>query len=385
VTDTARTEPGDPLDDEALPADRPRSVGRRILSGFLSYGVVALAVYYLLTNLQTDDFSSAIALITAPMLLASVVLGVINLATNWPPIVVALPGLKVREAAVTNTAGAALSNTVPEGGAIATGLNYAMLRSWGFTLGDTTSEVLVTGTWSQLMKYVLLALGLIAVVLQGWGPQWVVWVALGLTVLVALAIVLLTLVLRSERFASRLGAWCDRVVGRLRRRVARIPDPGLTEGLPLFRTQMVRLLRLCWGRLTVTMLVSQLTVVLVLGLSVRAQGLDQETISWAVILVAWGLVTFASLLIPTPGGLGVAEVVLVGVLGHGLPESDQAAVLAAVVLYRIATFLVPIPIGLVTYLYWRMSTSWRRPVNSRGPSVTAPATATATASPTPDG
>ena len=88
-----------------------------------------------------------------------------------------------------------------------------------------------------------------------------------------------------------------------------------------------------------------------------------------MILVAWGLVTFASLLIPTPGGLGVAEVVLVGVLGHGLPASDEAAVLAAVLLYRIATFLVPIPIGLVTYLYWRMSTAWRCPVNSRGPSA----------------
>ncbi len=371
MTETAGTAPGGAVDDPALPEDRPRSVGRRILSGLLSYGVVALAVYYLLTNLQTDDFTSAVTLITAPMLLASVVLGVVNLATNWPPIVVALPGLKVREAAVTNTAGAALSNTVPEGGAVATGLNYAMLRSWGFTLGDTTSEVLVTGTWSQLMKYALLAIGLVAVALQGWGPGWVVWVALGLTVLVVLAIVLLTLVLRSEHFASRLGAGCDRLVGRIRRRIRRIPDPGLTEGLPLFRTQMVRLLRLCWGRLTVTMLVSQLTVVLVLGLCVRMQGLDRATISWAVILVAWGLVTFASLLIPTPGGLGVAEVVLVGVLGHGLPESDQAAVLAAVLLYRIATFLVPIPIGLVTYLYWRMSTSWRRPVNSRGPSATS--------------
>jgi uncharacterized protein (TIRG00374 family) len=371
VSETAGTAAGGAGDDPALPEDRPRSVGRRILSGFLSYGVVALAVWYLLTNLQTEDFSSAIELITAPMLVASVVLGLVNLATNWPPIVVALPGLRVREAAVTNTAGAALSNTVPEGGAVATGLNYAMLRSWGFSLGDTTSEVLVTGTWSQLMKYALLAIGLVAVVLQGWGPEWVVWVALGLTVLVVLAVVVLTLILRSERFARRLGAWCDRVVGRLRRRVSRIPDPGLTEGLPLFRTQMVRLLRLCWGRLTLTMLVSQLTVVLVLGLCVRMQGLDRATISWAVILVAWGLVTFASLLIPTPGGLGVAEVVLVGVLGHGLPESDQAAVLAAVLLYRIATFLVPIPIGLVTYLYWRNSTSWRRPVNSRGPSATS--------------
>ena len=369
MTDTTGTEPHRALDDAGLPTDRPRTVGRRIVSGLFSYGLVALAVWYLLTNLQTGEWTSAMALVTGPMLVVSVVLGVVNLATNWPPIVVALPGLQVREAAVTNTAGAALSNTVPEGGAVATGLNYAMLRSWGFTLGDTTSEVLVTGTWSQMTKYILLAVGLVAVVLQGWGPVGLEWVALGLVVLVGVAIVLLTLILRSEAFAARLGAWCDRVIARVRRRVPRIPDPRLDEGLPLFRTQMVTLLRLCWGRLTATMLVSQLMVVLVLGVCVRMQGLDESTISWAVILVAWGLVTFASLLIPTPGGLGVAEVVLVAVLGHGLPQSDEAAVLAAVLLYRIATFLVPIPIGLVTYLYWRKSTAWRQPVNSRGPSA----------------
>jgi uncharacterized protein (TIRG00374 family) len=361
------TAPEIALDEEGLPADRPHSVGRRIVSGFLSYGVVVLALWFLFTNMQTGDWTSAIALITGPMLLVAVVLGVVNLATNWPPIVVTLPGLRVREAAVTNTASAALSNTVPEGGAVATGLNYAMLRSWGFTLGDITSEVLVTGTWSQLTKYVLLAIGLVVVVLQGWAPDGTGWIAAVLVVLVAVAILLLALILRSEAFAARLGGWFDRLATWLRRRFHRMPDPGLAEGLPVFRTQMVGLLRLCWGRLTVTMLISQLTVVAVLGICVRMQGLDESTISWAVILVAWGLVTFASLLIPTPGGLGVAEVVLVGVLGYGLPTSDQAAVLAAVLLYRIATFLVPIPIGLVTYLYWRRSTAWRRPVDSRGP------------------
>ena len=369
VNEVAGNEPGDVLDDEGLPTDRPRTVGRRIVSGVVSYGVVVLAIWFLLTSLQSGDWTSAVALITGTMVAASVVLGLVNLATNWPPIVVALPGLRVREAAVTNTAGAALSNTVPEGGAVATGLNYAMLRSWGFTLGDTTSEVLVTGTWSQLTKFILLAIGLTAVVVQDWAPDGVEWIALGLVALVVVAIVILARILRSAAFAARLGAWCDRVVARIRHRIHRLPDPGLTEGLPLFRTQMVGLLRLCWGRLTATMVISQLTVVLVLGICVRMQGLGAETISWAVILVAWGLVTFASLLIPTPGGLGVAEVVLVGVLGHGLPESDQAAVLAAVLLYRIATFLVPIPIGLVTYLYWRQSTAWRRPVNSRGPSA----------------
>ena len=213
------------------------------------------------------------------------------------------------------------------------------------------------------------------VALQGWGPPNLVWAAIILVVLVVVALVLLTLILRSAGFAGRLGARVDGWADAVRRRFSRFPDPNLTEGLPLFRTQMVGLLRLCWGRLTSTMVISQLTVVLVLGICVRMQGLDEATISWAVILVAWGLVTFASLLIPTPGGIGVAEIVLVGVLGHGLPASDQSAVLAAVLLYRIATFLVPIPIGLVTYLYWRQSTAWRRPVDSRGPSAHAPAPA----------
>lgn len=359
----------EPTDEELL-AQPQRGVGHRIVSGLLSYGIVIIALAYLFGQLSSGgDWTSALALITGWMVVVAVVLGVVNLATNWPPISIALPGLRLREAAVTNTASAALSNTVPEGGAVATGLNYAMLRSWGFSLGDITSEVLVTGTWSQLMKYTLLAIGLVAVALEGWGPSSTPWWALALAVLVVAALVVLGLILRSRAFAERLGHWADDLVRLARRAVHRIPEPSMADSVPTFREALVSLLRLCWGRLTVAMLVSQLTVVLVLGICCRMQGLDEATISWAVILVAWGLVTFASLLVPTPGGLGVAELVLVGVLGYGLPQSDQAAVLAAVVLYRIATFLVPIPIGLVTYLYWRKSDAWRHPVGTRGPSA----------------
>ena len=123
--------PGETSDDAGLPKDRPHGVLRRIISGVLSYGVVVFALWYLFSQLHTSTESqSALALITWWQVLVVVVLGVVNLATNWPPIVIALPGLRIREAAVTNTASAALSNTVPEGGAVATGLNFAMLRSW---------------------------------------------------------------------------------------------------------------------------------------------------------------------------------------------------------------------------------------------------------------
>ncbi len=134
---------------------------------------------------------------------------------------------------------------------------------------------------------------------------------------------------------------------------------------------MVGLLRARGGRLTVAMLVSQLTAGAILGIACRSQGLGFDTISWAMAYTAFGLATFASLLVPTPGGLGVAEIVLVGVLSYGLPDSDTTAVIAAVILYRLATFLVPIPIGLVTYLYWRNSTAWRCPVDSKPVTLTA--------------
>jgi uncharacterized protein (TIRG00374 family) len=360
----------------ASPHDPPHQIGRKIIRGALTYGVIFLAVWFLIRNLQSsDDLAGAVKLISWWQVVVISVLGVVNLATNWPPLVVALPGLRYREAAVTNTASAALSNTIPEGGAAATGLNYAMLRSWGFSLTDTTDEVLVTGTWSQFTKYILLSIGLIVIVLHGEAPPGTIWIALGMAIAVAIAVVLLGLILRSEAFARRLGRWIDNLVGHVMGWFHKANPSHLVTTLPNFRTSMVSLLRFCWHKLTVAEIVSQLTVVFVLGVACRMQGLDESTINWAVILVAWGAVTLASLIVPTPGGIGVAEIVLVTVLGYGLPDSLTPAILGAVILYRIATFIVPIPIGLATYFYWRKSTAWRRPTNSRGPSAKKEATA----------
>jgi putative heme transporter len=365
-------------DDAGLPKDRPRSVGRKIVSGVLSYGVVVLAIWFLFKSLYgSKDEPVTLAPITVTQVVVICLLGVVNLATNLPPIVVALPGLLYKEAAVTNTASAALSNTVPEGGAVATSLNFAMLRSWGFALSDITSEVLVTGLWSQMTKYILLAISLVAWVIEGVAPPNTVWVAVGLSVLVVIAVYLLAMIIRSKAFAIKLGVWTDKLMRRLTKHIKRITPPDLEVELPRFRTLLVALLARCWQRLTVAMLFSQLFVCFVLGVACRMQGLGESTVSWATILVAYGAATFASLLVPTPGGLGVAEIVLVGVISYGLPASLQPAVLSAVILYRIATFLVPIPIGLVTYLYWRRSTAWRRPIDSRRitplPGVVGPA------------
>ena len=69
----------------------------------------------------------------------------------------------------------------------------------------------------------------------------------------------------------------------------------------------------------------------------------------------------------TPGGLGVVELALItGLAAAGGPRAEVAA---AVLIFRALTYVLPIPIGLGSYVFWRHNRSWRREPN------TAPRTA----------
>jgi uncharacterized protein (TIRG00374 family) len=59
----------------------------------------------------------------------------------------------------------------------------------------------------------------------------------------------------------------------------------------------------------------------------------------------------------TPGGLGVIELALIG--GLDAAGGAHAQVVAAVLVYRLPSSVLPIQLGLVTYVWWRRNTSWR--------------------------
>jgi uncharacterized membrane protein YbhN (UPF0104 family) len=362
---TEEPDPGSP-DQEGLPRDRPRSVLRRIVGGALSYGVILVVFWSLLGKLREAQTAGLeLAPITAAQVLVVTVLGLVNTCTNLPPIMLTLPGLRFREAFVTNTASSALSNTVPEGGAVATGLNFAMLRSWGFTLDRITSSYLTTGIWTNLCRYSLLALAMVVLATTETVASWVPWVALAAMALMVVAVLLLVLALHREAFAQRLGAiigWALRPVMKLLHKPA-IDD--MDERVDSFRKLIAETAGNVWGSLTATMLLSQLTAFVILGVALRMQGIDEATVSWSRIIVAWGGMSLASLIVPTPGGLGVAEAALAAILSPAVPDSQTANMVSAIVLFRGATWFLPIPIGSVSYLFWRKTTRWRRTAEDR--------------------
>ena len=285
-----------------------------------------------------------------------------NLATYQFLVVATMPGQTLRQATVLTETGTAISNTVVGGAAIAVGLTYTMNSSWGFSRSRTSVSLLVSGLWNNLAKLGLpvLALALLAFT----APPSTGRLLAGLAGLGGLAttVGLLVLLLRSREGAARLGRTAARVASAALRPLRRAPVEGWDDAITKFRDRTVLLLRARWHWITLATLVSHLSLFLVLLLALRFVGVDGDRVSWVEALAVFAFARLLTAVPFTPGGLGVVELALItGLAAAGGP---RAAVAAAVLLFRALSYVLPLPIGLATYLFWQRNRSWRRPPNS---------------------
>ncbi|MGY1691099.1 flippase-like domain-containing protein [Geodermatophilus sp. SYSU D01105] len=290
-----------------------------------------------------------------------------NLATYQFLVVATMPGQTLRQATVATLSTTAVSNTVVAGGAIAVGLTYAMNSSWGFSRSRTSVSLLVSGLWNNFAKLALpvLALSLLAF-RSAPGTGRVVAGLAGLAGL-AVAVVLLGLLLHSRAAAARIGTAAGRAASALVRPFGRPPVHGWDRATTRFRDRTALLLRARWHWITLTTLVSHLSLFLVLLVALRVVGVPADDVGVVEALAVFASARLLTAVPFTPGGLGVVEVALIA--GLAAAGGDRALVAAAVLVYRVLTYVLPIPLGLGTYLFWRRNRSWRRPPN------TAPRTA----------
>jgi putative heme transporter len=205
--------------------------------------------------------------------------------------------------------------------------------------------------WNNFVKLgmPIVALGLLVVsgdAADGLGPAAVVGLVVFLLALAGFAFGL-----SGERRAARLGRALAGAAAALRRLVRRPGRPDWEHGAVAFRAQAITLLRGRWHWLTLTTLTSHLSLFLVLLLALRHVGVSESEVSWVEALAAFALVRLLSAFPVTPGGLGVVELGLAAALV--LAGGQEAQVVAAVLVFRVLTFLLPIPIGAFTWWLWR--------------------------------
>lgn len=281
-----------------------------------------------------------------------------NIVSYWWVVMSSLPGSNFWQVMKVTSTSTAVANSLPGGGAIGVGVTYGMYSQYGFTKAEISLSILVTGVWNNFVKLGMPVVALVLLVIQGKATSGLILASLiGLAVLIG-AIVVFALILKSEKAAIAVGERLGKIVSSFMKPFGKRPIEGWGEGFARFRRDCLGLLRKRWLPLTLSTLVSHLSLYLVLLLSLRHVGVSEAEVSAVEVLAAFSFIRLVTALPITPGGLGVVELGATAALVAA--GGDEAAVVAAVLVYRALTYLLPIPFGLLTYLRWRQGSQRRR-------------------------
>ena len=132
--------------------------GRRkqIVLGALGLVVVVVTFAVVLPRIASyTDVWAVVKQLDATWLLALGAAVVVNVITYAPPWMIALPGLRFRQALPFTQASTALTYVAPGGGIVGMAGSYGLLRMWGFGSSDVARAVTLTGIWNQLANLLL--------------------------------------------------------------------------------------------------------------------------------------------------------------------------------------------------------------------------------------
>jgi uncharacterized membrane protein YbhN (UPF0104 family) len=263
----------------------------------------------------------------------------------------ALPGLGFLRGMLLNFVGSCVSNVVPFGGVAGTGVNLAMTRRWKYGTSAFVRFVAVTHLLNIVAKLALPALALAALLMTGTVASGSLIIAASIASAALLCLLALVgVVLATESSARALGAATQPLADIASRLIPRLSRVDTRHAFTEFRLHTADLLRGAWGRLTAGMLGYSGMQFLLFLLCLRMIGL---TAPIPVVLAAFAMERTMTLVVITPGGLGLAETMstLVLVALH----VDPVASAAGVVIYRAFTYLFEIPVGGVWLIGWWIS------------------------------
>ena len=334
---------------------------KRLLFGGLGLAVVVVTFAVVLPRIASySDVWAQVKNLDTAWLVALGLAVVVNVVTYAPPWMIALPGLRFRQALPFTQASSALTYVAPGGGLVGMAGSYGLLRTWGFGSSDVARAVTLTGIWNQLANLLLPVVAVLLLSAQHQRDPLLTTVALVGGIVFGVAVSLLALVFWSDGLARGIGDVVQSAGNRLLRRVRRGPLDGWPERLVHFRRATVDLIRRRWAALTVAAIVGNVTVFVVLLVSLRAVGVGASEISWVEAFAGWSLARALQLIPLTPGGVGPVELGMTGILvGFGGPN---AGVVAAVLLYRAFTILPTLLLGLATMGAWK----WLGPGRTEG-------------------
>lgn len=338
----------------AAPPARPRPTRRQVVLRGLVLGGI-LGIVFLVVLPRIVDYRAVVAALGAltPGQLAVLALAsAVAYIANAGPCRVLIQALTWPRAVAADVSGRAVVSTIPGPTDIAT--KFVLYRQWSIPADTASAGIVFAAFFETFSSLVLPAIATVGVILAGreTRPQALLFALLGVLVLVV-ATMLLMAIVRSEPLARRVGRWLDSLARHVWTLFRKTPPANIVQNVLELRARSTDILTQ-HGLLAFAAAVgAKLAWFLVLEASLWAVGVAPDVLPPSAVLAAMAVVGIIALIPITPGAVGVTEVAYIGVLtsvaGTGLTEE----ITAAIVLFRIAQWLVPIPIGWITLLILR--------------------------------
>jgi uncharacterized protein (TIRG00374 family) len=320
----------------------------RIIGRVLMLVIAAVALYGLAPQLL-DMWDSVPRLSgIAPLWFAVMFLLMTgSYASVWWLTRIALPQVPWFVAATSQLVSNAVAKAVPGGAAMGAAAGYRMLAVSGVNKGTAGAALTATGIISNA---VLLMLPLVALMISVIGapvPRGLDRVAWGGAALFLVLFAFGFVLVRYDRPLLLFGRLIERLSGFVLRRLRR--DGGPTaEGFVHQRDLMVSGLGARWKKALLAAVGNWLLDYFALVAALMAVGVSPR---FSVVLLAFGAAAVLGMIPITPGGLGFVEAGLTAMLVVAGVPSDQA--LLATLAYRIVSYWLPLPAGLIAHLLFR--------------------------------
>jgi uncharacterized membrane protein YbhN (UPF0104 family) len=232
---------------------------------------------------------------------------------------------------------------------------YRMFRSWGQPSTAAATAIAGASLFNIVLKLILPAVAGVGIVVADIPIGGVMNTIITATVILALVLIAATVVLGSERRTAAFGRavdWLWRPIRRLFRRQP--PDRPLADRLVTQRDDSLALMNGIWQRALASILLVTATRVALFVMCLRFVGVPGSAASWVSIFCVWAIVRGLTVIPIMPGGVGVSEFAYVAMLTPIAGSRYVNEITAGVLVYRILTWLLIIPIGGVALGLWRL-------------------------------
>ncbi len=141
---------------------------RNLVFGALSIAVVVVTFVFVLPRIADyGEVWEVVRSLDGTWLLALLAVVLLNVVTYAPPWMLALPGLRFRQALPFTQASTAFTYIAPGGGLVGMAGSYGLLRAWGFESAEVARAVAITGIWNQLSNLLLPVIAVTLLSIEG--------------------------------------------------------------------------------------------------------------------------------------------------------------------------------------------------------------------------